>query len=292
MFKSLPGVGERPRSGVEVLKVTDYSVFTRALGFLVSDWLKGVVGSGAPSEPWELDAIRQVNKLNRACAENTDELNGEVRVVYDHLIKLKVPGHLRNVTSHRKWIRGTLKVLKKVGVEFSDAIDNLIWRHDLSKYSHKEVLGYAIMFGDGNVDFRQLQTPEEKFEWENTLYNHYAHNPHHPEYFYPLQEDGTRKRDKSVSELDPVHGEDYLIEGAVDMLAANGERLLAEDPVIDVKKWFHLADRYYKRYSADDAEFVRDKIEGWATVIRNFLAKEGNGEKLQGIFDQRPITYE
>lgn len=259
---------------------------------LINDWLAGKIGSGAPTESWEIDAIRHVNKLNGKCTGSVDELGADEKAVYDKLLEIKVPGHLRIVTSHRKWINGTLKFLKTIGVQFSEQIDNLVWRHDLSKYSHKEVLGYAIMFGEGRIDFRQLEAEEEKTEWENSLYNHYAHNPHHPEYFYPLQQDGTRTRDRSIAELDPENGQDYLDESTIDMLAANGERLLANEPVIAVKNWFGLADRFFRRYSADDAEYVRAKINQWDQMAREFLDNEQNSEKVNGLFDTRAIVYE
>ena len=274
-----------------MLKV-DYSVFTKALNYLISDWLTGKIGSGAPTEPWEIEAVKKVNKLNHVTHSGSKvELSADEQFVYDHLVQIKVLGHLRIVTSHRKWIRGTLEILKTIGIHVSVALDTLVLRHDLSKFSHKEVLGYAIMFGDGSIDFRQLENSDDKFEWENSLYNHYAHNPHHPEYFYPLQADGARVRDRSIMELDPVQGKDFLFESAVDMLAANGERLLAQDPVIGVKKWFNLSDRFYKRYEVGDGEFVRDEIQHWEMVAREFLAVEGNQKKLHGIFDERDIVY-
>lgn len=219
-------------------------------------------------------------------------MDEDVCQVYDDLVEIKVPGHLRTVTSHRKWLRGSLRFLKTIGVRFSHKMDDLIQKHDLSKYTHKEVLGYAIMFGDGSVDFRKLEAEEEKLEWENTLYNHYAHNPHHPEYFYPLQEDGTRKRDKSMVDLDPDNGQDYLDESIVDMLASRGERYLAEDPVISVQKWFDIPERFFGRYSPDDGAYVRKKLEQWRHLAQEFFAVSGNSERVHALFDDRDLVYE
>ncbi|KAH3891678.1 hypothetical protein DPMN_015783 [Dreissena polymorpha] len=55
--------------------------------------------------------------------------------------------------------------------------------HDLSTFTPMEALVYAVMFGDGSVGFRKLETLEEQTEWDLALKHHYAHNCHHPEYF-------------------------------------------------------------------------------------------------------------
>lgn len=274
-----------------ILKLDNYEVFAVALSYLIRDWLHAKVGKDPPVEAWAIDAVAKVNKLNGASKGCVKDMDEQTKAVYDKLIEIKVLGHLRCVESHRRWICGSFRFCVLIGVQFSDQMANLIWRHDLSKYSHKEVLGYAIMFGDGSVDFRQLQEADEKFEWENTLYNHYAHNPHHPEYFYPLQEDGKRIRDKSVLELDPDNGQDYLDESIVDMLASRGERYLSEDPVFSVKKWFDIPERFMGRYSANDKKYVLRKLDEWREMARKFLAVPANKEKVEGLFDEREVVY-
>ena len=292
LFIPLKGVPEKNRDEVALLKVTRYEQFTTALAYLVNEWLHNRLGEGAPKEPWDTDAVMKVNQLNGDPKGSIDDMDEETRTVFDKLIEIKLPGHLKIVASHRRWICATFRFCKIVGVELSDQMANLVWRHDLSKYSHKEVIGYAIMFGDGSIDFKQLQTEQENTEWQHTLYNHYAHNPHHPEYFYPLQADGTRKRENSMKELDPVNGKHYLIESIIDMLASRGERYLSEDRVFSVTKWFDIPDKFLGRYCQADREYVVQKMDEWLQIAGHFMESAENIAMVQCLFDDRPVALD
>lgn len=292
LFTPYKGVEERSRSDVKLLKVSCYEKFTLALAVMIKEWLAGRIGEGAPKEPWDIDAVRKVNRLNGNPTGSLEDMDQDVKDIFDKLVEINLLGHLKIVASHRRWISATFRFCVLVGVSLSDQMANLVWRHDLSKYSHKEVLGYAIMFGDGSIDFRQLEGEVEKQEWENTLYNHYAHNPHHPEYFYPLQENGTRKRDRSMLEVDPVNGEDYLLESIIDMLASRGERYLCDDPVFSVKKWFDIPDRFMGRYCPEDRKLVTEKLDEWLKLAGDFMSSKENAGKVQGLFDDRPVVFD
>ncbi|WAR19532.1 SF3B2-like protein [Mya arenaria] len=101
------------------------------------------------------------------------------------------------------------------------------------------------MFQDGNLDFRELTLDDEKVEWKNTLYNHYAHNPHHPEYFYPEDtQTGVREKTKPIRELDSEDGLCYLLESILDMLASRGERFLKDDPQKDATEVLQNLEDY------------------------------------------------
>ena len=265
-------------------------MFRLALYRLINTWLRGSLGYGSPTEVEEIDLVSRVNEWNKDDMDCVTE-SKEVDMVFDELVNIKVPGHLRTVTSHRKWIRGTLTFLETTGVFFNEKLTNLVRIHDLSKYSHKEVLGYAIMFGDGCIDFRQLEDADEKCEWENSLYNHYAHNPHHPEYFYPLQADGERRRDQSMMDLDRANGEDYLIESIIDMLASRGERYLAKDHVFSVQKWFDIPEKFFCRYCTTDQSYVQEKLKDWLEMCNDFLNVHQNAFNLKGIFDHRDVVF-
>ena len=257
---------------------------------MITDWLQGKVGVGAPSDREEIEDIADVNKLVNGEAQE-DVLDNETQFVYNEMVELKIPGHLKVVTSHRKWLRLTYNFLSKVGFKFSDKLFDLIRKHDLSKFTHREVLGYAVMFGDGSIDWRQLKEDAEKIEWDNTLHNHYAGNPHHPEYFYPVTEDG--KRDKSVPmlKLDPENGKDYLDESVIDMLAARGERTLANDTNFDVDKWLDVDEKYFFRYAEEDKTYVKERLTEYHKLADDFLSAEGNVQSMQGYFDDRPVVF-
>lgn len=76
-----------------------------------------------------------------------------------------------------------------------------IAKHDLSKFTPDESLGFIIMFGTGPKTLRTL-TGREKVEWDLALDHHYRYNPHHPEYF-----------------TDGSNMGDFLWEGLVDLIA-------------------------------------------------------------------------
>ncbi|XP_053389345.1 uncharacterized protein LOC128552341 [Mercenaria mercenaria] len=172
LFEPRNGVKFSVRTEVPVLKV-NYTVYKTALTSLVDDWLKGKIDTGQPTEQWERNYIARVNRIVNGevnnCSKEVSDTSGDksmglfcsdenldkkTRDVYYEMIKIKVPGHLNVVTSHRRWIRLTYKFLNLIGVKFSDKMTDLVRRHDLSKYTHREVRGYAIMFGDGALGYR------------------------------------------------------------------------------------------------------------------------------------------
>lgn len=291
LFLPRDGVKENDRDSVPILKAT-YKDFCCALFFLQTDWLAKKIGIGPPRDEWELRKVKEIIKLSGEYEGTIKDQPEVVQQVYHKLVELKAPGHLRIVTSHRHWIRQSHRLCVIIGVKFSDKMADLVQRHDLSKYSHKEVLGYAIMFGEGSEDFRHLETELEKLEWDTSLNNHYIHNPHHPEYFYDVDKTGKRIKTKSILELDPENGVDFLLESIIDMMASRGERTLAKDPVISVKKILDMPDRYLMRYHEDDAKFVRQTMEEWSLMAQKFLQRPENAGKLDGLFDSRKVTYE
>lgn len=107
-----------------------------------------MVGTSAPDEDWEGQAIAFVNtRVNGAptyydWGQPLDK--PVVERVYDELMRLGVPKYLQTVTSHRKWVRLTYNFLIKMGAQFYHILDNFVARHDLSKYTHREVLGHAL----------------------------------------------------------------------------------------------------------------------------------------------------
>ncbi|XP_045162704.2 uncharacterized protein LOC123527372 [Mercenaria mercenaria] len=289
LYEPREGVEFSKRSEVPLLKVR-YSVFQTALFCMIADWLKGKVGIGAPTEETVRGDVSEVNSAVNGDIQDKI-LDEESKCVYDEMVKIKVPGHLKVATSHRRWLRLTYELLLKIGVRFSDKMSDLVRRHDLSKYTHREVLGYAVMFGDGSIDWRQLEIEAEKIEWDNTLHNHYAGNPHHPEYFYPLLEDG--KRDKSVPmlKLDPENGKDFVDESIIDMLAARGERVLAKDPEFNVKKWLDIEERYLFRYANEDKMYVKECLKKYEEMAEEFFSAEENVKRFDGYFDSRHVVF-
>lgn len=290
LFEPRKGVEFTSRERVPLLKVK-YTLYRAILAGLVGDWLDGKVGSGIPTETRELEYVQEINSgVNGANGQplSEDEVS---KTVYKEMVNIHVPGHLRIVTSHRRWIRRSHDFLVKIGATFSDKMEDLIWRHDLSKYTHREVLGYAVMFGDGAVNWRQLKEDAEKEEWDNTLHNHYAGNPHHPEYFYPKLPDGSRDKSSSMFTLDPENGKDFVDESIIDMLASRGERILADDAEFDVHKWMAIDEKYLLRYAKEDKAYVEETLDRFRKMAEDFLSNKSNMEAMSGFFDDRAVVF-
>ena len=113
----------------------------------------------------EQNLSQRLEDLDLAASDTgseTGEQEKKIAEIYNELVKRNVPTHLRTATSHRKWLRMSLQFCKMIGIKFSGDMEELVRRHDLSKYTAEEVLGYAVMFGDGLVEWKQLELPEEK----------------------------------------------------------------------------------------------------------------------------------
>ena len=281
------------RNTVPFLDNVQYKLYEKTCAKLVTDWLQGKVGSGSPTENWEKDMIAEVGgeKLIEKVEEidisepgksSDTEEQRKIKDIYDQLVKRKVPTHLRTATSHRKWLRMSLQFCQMIGVNFSGDMQELIRKHDLSKYTPEEVLGYAVMFGEGQVNQKQLDPPE-KTEWDLSLEHHYIHNPHHPEYFYVKQSDGKREK-FDIIEAVPDKGQLYMEESLIDMLASRGERNLKDDPTISVGKWLDIDERYMVRYAEGDKKFVMELLDKWTKAAKAFVEDKTNAEKLKALF--------
>ncbi|KAL3872524.1 hypothetical protein ACJMK2_035748 [Sinanodonta woodiana] len=238
--------------------------YTRASHLLVFRWLKGDVGSGAPENEAEKKLILEASRGTLPVDTSLDELdnNDRLDLCCELLIKKGVLNALQVANSHRQWIRATYIFLRECGVNFSGNMEEQVRKHDLSKFSPEEVLGYGSMFKPGQRGFRTLQG-DEKVEWESALEHHYRSNPHHPEYFYPKKtESGERVKDLVIHEKNK-NGKLYMEESLVDMLAARGERDMCADAEIDVAQWMDIQEMYFKRYSDQDKEWVINKLAAW-----------------------------
>ena len=284
------------RKTVPLLDNVQYCLYEKASAKLVKDWLDGKIGVGAPTENWEKQMIALVNEqnlsqrleaLDLAASDSgpeteTVEQEKKIAEIYNELVKRNVPTHLRTATSHRKWIRMSLEFCKMSGVKFSGEMEELIRRHDLSKYTAEEVLGYAVMFGDGQVNWKPLEIPEEKTEWGLSLEHHYIHNPHHPEYFYVKQADGKREKFGIIEAENK--GKLYMEESLIDMMASRGERNLKDDPTISVGKWLDIDEKYLTRYAEGDKKFVMELLNKWTQAAKDFVAEKVNADRLITLF--------
>lgn len=281
----------RERKWVKILNVDDV-IYCKVLHCVIKDWLEGKIGDGQPTEQWEKIVIYHINDaVNKQVFINEEDSGVSVaelyKTTYKELLENNVLGHLAIVTSHRKWNRKALEFLELIGYDAAEQLREPVHGHDLSKYTYREVLGYSIVFGEkGNCKLGKL-TADGDEEWKYALENHYATNPHHPEYYYPVDASGT-SRDKSVSilQLDKENGRLFLKESLVDMLACRGERSLDCKEVFDVKSWLAIDDHYYNRYGTEDKEFVLEELQQIQDKAKTYISNEENCVKLKGFFDE------
>ena len=287
LFPTRDGKTLRERVDIPLLKVR-YPAYKSALHTFINNWLEGRVGTGAPTEKWDRNLVRKINEYENK-VEDSGEIPGkDIPDLCDVLKEWKVHNHLMTVNSHRNWLRLTIEFVEKVGIDINESVKELVRIHDLSKYTHWETLGYAVMFGDCQEGFRHLGDTDEKAEWQTSLEHHFAVNPHHPEYFFPKLEDGQRDKTKGMLDSDAKNGEDFLIESLIDMLAARGERALKTDKVFSVSKWMDIDSKFMVRYNDDDRVYVSRLLNEWKTAVQKLDIT--NMEAFQKHFDERPVV--
>lgn len=160
--------------------------------------------------------------------------------------------HFHQSLSHRKWIYYAF-LMVDAGACFLQPLHGILKermiKHDLSKFSAAEVLGYALKFGAGN---RELDG-EEILTWENSLSHHQSENDHHPQYF----------QEKNMPEIS-------LIESVLDMLACRMERNIScENTSVD--NIFAIPDIYLSRYSKTDRNRVSAFLKSWCEDLIGFV---------------------
>lgn len=277
------------RTRVPLLQCS-YDAYVTALFRLLAAWLDGRLGDGAPTDDWERNLIHGVNmQVNVPCEQTISTTGQAVQSAYKQLQDRHVLDHFRIVTSHRYWLRKSHEFLVKIGIAFSEKMGELIMQHDMSKYTHRESLGYAVMFGDGRTAWRKLED-NEKTEWETTLENHYAYNPHHPEYFGYRGEIGSTTACQDMASVEDVESSDFIIESVIDMLASRGERVLKDDPEISISQWMTVDDRYLKRYTEHDRRLVQQYLLHWRERAATFMADNLNVRSVDKHFDSRSLV--
>jgi len=266
-------------------------VYCASLCRLIQDWLDGKVGSGAPTDTREIAQIRALNDKTGEIGRLENGLDESlVKSTYDKLVQLDVTGSLKIATSHRRWIVRCYDFLTLAGVETSSELKDAVFFHDMSKYSHDEALGYAVMFGNGQP-LRTLEG-EEYAEWQLALTHHYKYNHHHPEFFVSTGPGGCPCKSSMVGPAGENERFDHVHESIIDMLAVQGERLQTNDDVISVKKMFTMEERYFDRYTDSDRVLVKENMAAWENTVREFLSVDENVEKVNGWFDDRRVVYE
>ena len=169
----------------------------------------------------------------------------------DNVLPLVIK-HFHQALTHRKWIYHAF-LLVDAGACFLQPLHAIlkerILKHDLSKFSAEEVLGYALKFGGGTKDLEG----EDKVTWEGSLSHHLCHNDHHPQFYC-----GKDMQDHA------------LFESMLDMLACRMERDISCENT-SVKNIFAIPDMYLLRYSKTDRKRVSAYLRSWCESVTDFI---------------------
>lgn len=172
--------------------------------------------------------------------------------------------HLNRTHLH-KWLVNSVARHASRSVPSDDVASFLaqVSRHDDSKFSPDEVLGYALKWHftpDSNTDF----TPERiQSHWNAALQHHYDSNPHHPQ-FHTTREDGIRS---PPTDLD-------LYELVCDWVAVQWEKTSpgATPRIADIctPSWFEQFQNTHKSHLTD-GEWITARSFFMALFERNFI---------------------
>ena len=166
--------------------------------------------------------------------------------------------HFKQTLEHRKWLYYTWVLLSDSFNESeAKCIDKLIMKHDLSKFSAVEAVGYGWKFGRLKSS-KPLKNSDHLAMWESALKHHYANNPHHPQYH-------------SNQDM-PTH---YLLESIIDMLGCRLQRNLAGRSDLKVEDIFKIPDTYLERYTEADRHRVKTYLSQWERDITTSPHRSG-----------------
>jgi hypothetical protein len=188
----------------------------------------------AVSHVW--DNIISVDPVLRYSVEHAVTAHDKENVYYKLFVdEFKMKEHFSQVCSHRKFVKKAfLKVQKFLQhMKLEDAE-----RHDLSKYTLAQAVGYTARWVHGLSNN----------SWDQALIHHYENEPHHPQYFK-----GERMEPR------------FLEESLVDMIGSRWERNLGGAEDASLQDLVDFNPIYLSRYNAEDLEAVKNLIE----VIRN-----------------------
>jgi hypothetical protein len=172
-----------------------------------------------------------------------------------------IVNHFKQVLSHRKWLYYAF-VLIADSLEESEkaSLHTLVLKHDLSKFSAVEALGYGVKFGRKG----ELTKETEVKVWEKALQNHYKKNPHHPEF----------NRNEDMDHI-------YLLESILDMLACRMERVLTpSEKSASAEDIFDVPDTFLNRYTDHDKKRVRHYLNKWCLDVTSVPHRRGLAETL------------
>lgn len=184
----------------------------------------------AVSYTW--DNVISVNPVLRDAMELAVMAHEKDNIYYKLFVdEFNMKEHFKQVCSHRKFVKKAFlkvqKFLKHMKPEDAE-------RHDLTKYTLAQGVGYTARWVHGL----------DNDSWKKALQHHYAHEPHHPQYF-------------NEGRMEPR----YLEESLVDMIGSRWERNLGGAEDVSYQDLVDFNPVYLSRYNAEDLVDVKKLIE-------------------------------
>ncbi|XP_050736866.1 uncharacterized protein LOC127008631 [Eriocheir sinensis] len=202
-------------------------------------------------------------------AESSSSRDACVSIISDDAIvkllwdEFQLSNHFIQVQRHRYWIKQSYLRLARFMPELSDEV---IERHDLTKLSLTQSLGYTLKW------VHNISYPV----WRRACDSHLNCEPHHPQMWSIKNTPEHKKncleswlggRDSYgvvVSTLD-LGSENmarvFLLESLIDMVAVEWERNKDEKPDLSYTQLISMEDRFLSRYTPQDKAFVVQLME-------------------------------
>ena len=170
--------------------------------------------------------------------------------------------HLKETLEHRKWIYyAFLLIGESLTARDREKVHQLVLRHDLSKFSAVEIIGYSLKFS--KKEGKELKKNSDIARWESALQHHYDNNAHHPQH----------RADGKMSTI-------FLIESIIDMLACRMERNLAGHPESSTEDIFNVPSTFFNRYTESDRRKVSFYVRSWSVDVLASPHRKSLGKKL------------
>ena len=171
-----------------------------------------------------------------------------------------VLNHFATTLSHRHWLYFVYTlVCDSLDLCEKEPLHALILKHDLSKFSSVEALGYGLKFGRS----QPLKSKREITAWDTALQHHYENNPHHPQF----------DAGNNMSHL-------FLLESIIDMLGCRMERVLVPDKASTPDDIFQIPDSFLNRYNDHDKEKVKGYLSKWSVDVTSTPHRRALAERL------------
>lgn len=178
--------------------------------------------------------------------------NDELFITPDDIIYIiwevfNMEKHYNQTRHHRYLVKQIYKRLKihlksdEVDQEddFYNSMDEIIERHDLSKYAFSQAIGYTLKWVHDYTNFGI---------WKAARNLHIINELHHPESWRDLTVDDVHlARDMSLP---------YLYESLIDMIARDLENKKGQDLNISDSELISMDGKYLKRYNANERQII------------------------------------